>query len=37
LGTVASVLAVSVIASMLFPPKPASTPTEPDPHASRDR
>jgi TerC family integral membrane protein len=37
LGTVAGVLAISVLASILFPPKPESTPTEPDTHPARDR
>jgi tellurite resistance protein TerC len=36
LGTVATVLAVSVVASILFPPKTAATRTEPDPRPARD-
>jgi tellurite resistance protein TerC len=36
LGTVAGVLVVSVIASLLFPPKPEATPTKPDPHPASD-
>jgi hypothetical protein len=36
LGTVAAVLAISVIASILFPPKPEATATKPDPHPARD-
>jgi tellurite resistance protein TerC len=32
LGTVAGVLIISVIASILFPPKPTDTPTKADPH-----
>ena len=46
LGTVAAVLVISVIASILFPPKPEGTPsaadppgtrTKPDPHPASDR
>jgi tellurite resistance protein TerC len=46
LGTVAAVLAISVIASIVFPPKPQGTPSaanppgtrsEPDPHPASDR
>jgi tellurite resistance protein TerC len=37
LGTVAGVLAIAVLASILFPPKQESTPTEPDTHPARDR
>ena len=36
LGTVAGVLVISVVASILFPPKPEGTPTEADPHPARD-
>ena len=36
LGTVAAVLVISVIASILFPPKPEGTPTKPDPHPASD-
>jgi tellurite resistance protein TerC len=37
LGTVAGVLVISVLASILFPPKLEGTPTKPDPHPARDR
>jgi tellurite resistance protein TerC len=36
LGTVAAVLVISVIASLVFPPKPEGTPTKPDPHPASD-
>jgi TerC family integral membrane protein len=36
LGTVAAVLVISVIASLLFPPKPEATPTKPDPQPTSD-
>jgi tellurite resistance protein TerC len=36
LGTVAAVLAISVIASILFPPKPEAIAAKPDPHPARD-
>jgi tellurite resistance protein TerC len=36
LGTVAGVLAISVLASILFPPKPEATRTEPDPRPASD-
>jgi tellurite resistance protein TerC len=36
LGTVAGVLVVSVIASLVFPPKPEETPAKPDPHPASD-
>ena len=36
LGTVAAVLVISVIASILFPPKPEATAAKPDPHPASD-
>jgi TerC family integral membrane protein len=36
LGTVAGVLVISVIASLVFPPKPEETPAKPDPHPASD-
>jgi tellurite resistance protein TerC len=36
LGTVAAVLVISVIASILFPPKPETTAAKPDPHPASD-
>jgi tellurite resistance protein TerC len=36
LGTVAGVLLISVLASILFPPKPEDVPTKSDPHPASD-
>jgi tellurite resistance protein TerC len=36
LGTVAGVLVISVLASILFPPKPEDVPTKSDPHPAGD-
>jgi hypothetical protein len=36
LGTVAAVLVISVVASILFPPKPEVTAAKTDPHPMSD-